>query len=93
MILIAHLLKWQFQPEKRSNSWQNSIDEQRIQIVKQLEDSPSLKNQLSEYIQNAYPDALKLAAKETRLPLKVFPQDCSYSVLELLEDDFYPNSE
>ena len=93
MILIAHLLKWQFQPEKRSNRWQSSMDEQRIQIVRQLEDSPSLKNQLSEYIQQAYPDALKLAAKETKLSLKVFPQECPYSILKLLADDFYPNSE
>ena len=30
IILIAHLLKWQFQPHQRSNSWQNSIDEPRI---------------------------------------------------------------
>jgi hypothetical protein len=44
MILIAHLLKWQFQPDKQGSSWQRSIDEQRIQIMKQLEDSPSLKN-------------------------------------------------
>jgi hypothetical protein len=93
MILIAHLLKWQFQPDKQSSSWQRSIDEQRIQIMKQLEDSPSLKNQLSEYIENAYPDALKLAVKETQLPIKIFPPDCPYSVLKLLEDDFYPNSE
>ncbi len=46
VILLAHLLKWQYQPAHRSNSWRGSIVEQRYQIEKQLEDSPSLKNQL-----------------------------------------------
>lgn len=93
MILIAHLLKWQFQPDKQNSSWQGSIDEQRIQIIRQLDDSPSLRTQLSESIENAYPDALKLAIKETKLPVEIFPQTCPYSVLKLLDDDFYPISE
>ncbi len=90
MILIAHLLKWQFQPEQRSGSWQGSIDEQRIKIAKQIEESPSLKNQLNEGIKVAFPDALKLAIKETRLSSKIFPKECPYSIEQLLNEDFYP---
>ncbi|BAP55363.1 hypothetical protein THII_1066 [Thioploca ingrica] len=90
-ILIAHLLKWQFQPEQRSGSWQGSIDEQRFKIGKHLEDSPSLRNQLSESIKVAYPDALKLAIKETKLSSKVFPKDCPYPIEQLLDDSFYPS--
>jgi hypothetical protein len=32
IILIAHLLKWEYQPERRGRSWERSIDEQRSQI-------------------------------------------------------------
>ncbi len=31
-ILFAHLLKWQFQPDRRSTSWKGTIIEQRSQI-------------------------------------------------------------
>ena len=92
IILIAHLLKWQFQPHQRSNSWQSSIDEQRLQIAKQLEDSPSLKHFLPEAIAKAYPDAVKLASRETRLSLNIFPPVCPYSLEQLRDEDFYPPS-
>jgi hypothetical protein len=91
MILIAHLLKWQFQPANRSSSWNGSICEQRIRIVKQLKESPSLKNQLTDAIQSAYSDALKIAVKETALAIKTFPSTCQYSIEQLLDEDFYPN--
>ena len=43
VILLAHLLKWQYQPAYRSNSWRFSIDEQRDQICAGLlEEFPSL---------------------------------------------------
>lgn len=78
MILMAHLLKWQFQPNK--GSWQSAIDEQRIQIIEQLEESPSLKNTLHEGIGRAYPKAVTLAAKETGWSLEIFPKECPYRI-------------
>jgi hypothetical protein len=90
MILMAHLLKWQFQAEKRSGSWQGSIDEQRLRLIHQLGDSPSLKHQLLNSVELAYPDALKLACKETKLPCNIFPQACPYTLEQLLDEDFYP---
>jgi hypothetical protein len=92
IILIAHLLKWQFQPHQRSNSWQNSIDEPRIQITRQLEDSPSLKPLLPEAIAKAYPDAVNLASRETRLSLSTFSPVCPYRLEQLRDEDFYPSS-
>ncbi len=88
IILIAHLLKWQYQPEHRSRSWRNSIIEQRFQIDRQLELSPSLKPFLEEAVQQAYPDAIKLAVKETRLPKSTFPNKCPYLLNQLLEEEF-----
>lgn len=91
IILIAHLLKWQFQPEHRSSSWRGSIREQRIQIIKQLQESPSLKNYINESIENAYPDALDLASNETGLAMSSFPNECPYVIKDLLDKEFYPD--
>jgi hypothetical protein len=90
MVLIANLLKWQFQPEQRGGSWRGSIHEQRIKITKQLEDSPSLKNNIEESISKSYSKSVALAAKELDLPLTWFPERCPYSIDQLLNEDFYP---
>lgn len=100
IILIAHLLKWQYQFKQLSErwdnftggSWQSSIREQRTKIEFQLENSPSLKNYLNEAVAKAYPKALALAAKETGIPKTVFPKECPYSLEQLLDDDFYPQT-
>jgi hypothetical protein len=41
--LLLHLLKWQFQPHRRSDSWLDSITDARIQIELTVQESPSLK--------------------------------------------------
>jgi hypothetical protein len=89
-ILLGHLLKWQFQPAHRSSSWRNSIAEQRLQSNDLLQFSPSLKPFLVEAIEAAYPDAVKLAVRETGLAKQIFPNECPYTVFQLLNDDFYP---
>ncbi|RKZ40917.1 MAG: DUF29 domain-containing protein [Gammaproteobacteria bacterium] len=90
-ILLAHLLKWQYQPTHRSRSWRASIIEQRLQITKQLKDSPSLKNYLSESKDEAYPDAVKISKTETGLDKSLFPTTCSYFLEDILDKEFYPD--
>jgi len=98
VILIAHLLKLEFQLQQLSQiwekfegkSWKRSIDEQRRQIQRQLKMSPSLKSYLLEATKESYEDAVALAMKETGLPLTTFPTTCSYSTEQLLDDNFYP---
>lgn len=43
IVVLTHLLKYAYQPDKRSNSWLNSVAEHRTRIELVLEDSPSLK--------------------------------------------------
>lgn len=86
-ILIMHLLKWQFQPDQRSGSWKSTITEQRLRIQDLLADSPSLRNYLCEILPESYQNARKLAADETGLSLDHFPDACSYSIEQLLEND------
>ena len=100
LILIAHLLKWEYQyqalserwREFKGESWRDTIVEQRKQLAVLLRQSPGLKSVLADAILAAYPDALDLASKETRLPPETFPAHCPYSSEELLRDDFYPVS-
>jgi hypothetical protein len=40
--LLAHLLKWEHQPERRGASWQLTIRNQRKAVLRRLEDTPSL---------------------------------------------------
>ena len=89
-ILLGHLLKWQFQAEKRSNSWLGTIKEQRIQIKLLLQDSPSLKSYLDEVFLTAYELGLALAIRETNLGEQVFPEVCPYTTEQTMNSDFLP---
>jgi hypothetical protein len=91
-ILLGHLLKWQFQAEKRSNSWLGTIREQRIQIKLLLLDSPSLKAYLEEVFLIAYELGLALAIRETELGEELFPEICPYIPEQTLNSEFLPES-
>jgi hypothetical protein len=88
IVLLMHLLKWEYQPSHRSNSWLATINEQRRQIVKLLADSPSLKTYFQESFQECYQIARKDASKETGLSLDNFPEQFSFEQETVLNPDF-----
>ncbi len=92
IVLIMHLLKWQFQPEYRSKSWVNTLRHQRLEIELLLEDSPSLQRELSERITMAYARARSAAVEETGLLTLVFPNECPYTDVQILSEEFLPES-
>ena len=51
-ILIGHLLKWEYQSNRRSRSWLNTIRVQRRDTQELLKENPSLKPYLQEALQN-----------------------------------------
>ena len=89
-VLLAHLLKWKFQPERRSNSWTYTIEEQRGEVLDLLEESPSLKYELDKRMERAYKRAVLLAAAETGLNKKAFPKTCPFTEKQVLKADFLP---
>lgn len=89
-VLMLHLLKWQFQPGLRGRSWRLTIEEQRRQLERHLEDNPSLRSKLSDAIQDAYGDAILAAERETGLAESTFPATCPYSYDQMIDDDFWP---
>ena len=93
VILLLHLLKWEFQPEMRSGSWKGSIREHRRRIQQILQDSPSLRSFVPEILSEAYTEAVEQAIDETGLEIVVFPIDCPYDILNILNPLFLPGSD
>ena len=88
--VIMHLLKWQYQPQRRGTSWQISINRGRDEIEVLLNESPSLNPQLSALISDEYRRARKEASIETSLPLTTFPEACPFTV-EQITGDYWPD--
>lgn len=91
-VLLTHLLKWQFQPGLRGNSWRLSIEEQRERLSDHLSDNPSLKATLTESIASGYRLARIGATRETGLDRETFPTACPWSFDQMTADDFWPGA-
>lgn len=92
-ILISHLLKWQYQPERRSKSWRSTIDTQRIDVADILEDSPSLRHEMEERLTRAYIKAKIMAEAETGIDRDNFPATCPYDFEKIMEPSFFPGED
>ncbi len=92
-VLLAHLLKWQYQPDHRGASWRATMRAQRNSIAKRLDRTPSLRPMLSEldWIEDMWADARQAASKETGIGFSVFPELCPWSMSDVLHPDFYPD--
>ena len=89
-VLLAHLLKWQFQPDRQSASWKRTIAERRRAIARRLGKTPSLKASLedTEWLDDVWGDAVVKAIAETGLD--DLPENCLWSVSAILDESFYP---
>lgn len=88
IVLLMHLLKYQYQPKRRSASWVSTIWEQHYQIESLLEDSPSLKPDYLEIFSDCYSKAVRAASTETKLPTKAFPTDSPFLPDDVINPDF-----
>jgi len=89
-VLMVHLLKWKFQPVRRSKSWNLTIKHQRLQVQKLLEESPSLKYQIEIKLKEAYEEARIIAAGETGIDEEDFPKACPFTLEQCLDKAFLP---
>lgn len=89
-LLILHLLKWQFQPQRRTRSWSGTILNARTQLRRRETRNPTLKTRSSKIVADTDPDARRQAANETGLPMDNFPATCPYSLDQLRDPDFLP---
>lgn len=89
-VVLAHLLKCQFQPDHKTRSWQATLLEQRHEIKLLMASSPSLRHVVTDKMAHCYQHARRMAATETGLPLAQFPQHSPYTVEQMLDEDFLP---
>lgn len=84
-LIVHHLLKWDYQPQKRSWIWQTTIQRERNNILFYLRDSPSLKRYLTDdWLGEVYINVRLNGIKATGLDLS---ERCSYSIQDVLERD------
>lgn len=89
--ILFHLLKWRYQPEQRSESWENSIADSRLAIRLILEDSPSLKAYPAEVLEDAYRQARRQNPQNPAVDRGQFPASCPWTVEQALREDFWPD--
>lgn len=89
-VLLMHLLKWQAQPTSRSRSWRLTIAREREEAEEIVVDNPGMKPHSRRLLAEAYRRARKEAARETSLPLAKFPTDCTFTLDQALDEEFWP---
>lgn len=92
-VLLAHLLKWQYQPERQCRSWALTIRNQRRAIDLALLRTPSLRAAClsdPDWWQATWLDGLTLADKETGL-LEAFPEDCPWAPDQIMDGSWLPS--
>jgi hypothetical protein len=88
IVLLGHLLQWEYQPQKRSRIWFLTIQEQWRAIRRHLRQNPSLKSQIPQALADGSESGVDLALRETDLPLRSFPPDCPYDFEQVMMDYF-----
>ena len=90
-VLIAHLLKWRFQPGRRTPSWERTIREQRRALASILEDSPSLGRYPADVLSRVYPAGHAQAADESGIDFTLLPEVSPFTIEQVLDAGFLPS--
>ena len=86
-VLLAHLLKLEYQPDKRSKSWKLTILEERNELEFDCTNSRTLRNHAEAELATVYGKAVIDAAYETGMEMSDFPSECPWTLEQLLADD------
>ena len=84
-VLIAHLLKWRYQPDRRTGSWRGTVEVQRQELAELLE-SGVLRNYAAEVLEKAHTNGVRQAVAETELPDSTFPAECPWGLDAVLSE-------
>ena len=89
--VLQHLLKWKYQPQKRTNSWKASITEYSLRLNKAFKKSPSLEPYFEEVFAECYEDARLITTQETGLDISIFPEICPFAQADVLNPQYLPD--
>jgi hypothetical protein len=85
-VLIALVLKWFYQPDRRSGGWRATIVTRRQDLAHEVR-LGVLRNHALAVLASAYSDGVERAAAETGLPTVTFPAECPFTLDQLLSAD------
>ncbi len=88
-VILQHLLKWKFQPERQSRGWSSTIRTQRDDLGEVLNDNPSLRSELQAFLPKAYARSRENALDETGLYR--LPETCPWTIEQVMSPDFLPD--
>ena len=93
-MLLALLLKWQYQPAKQSKSWQFTLRTQRKEVAFVLAAAPSLRTRFTDaaWLEIIWAKARSMAEAETGLDIDTFPEACPWAMADILDENWYPPS-
>jgi len=89
-VLLVHLLKLQVQPQRATPSWRHTLKAQRAAIARLIARNPSLRTYPAAILDEAYRDAVRDAAGETRLDPRLFPPASPFTLDQIRDPDFEP---
>lgn len=83
--LMLHIIKWQSQPERRSLSWQASINDARDEIADIQEETPSLNDNA---IRELWDKAFIIAKRDAQAEMQKKSTIISLSWQQVFEEDY-----
>ena len=93
VVLVAHLLKWRYQPRNICGSWRGTINEQRFRVARIVRKNPSIRSQRDAEFAEAYPEARQRALDETGLPSRLLPPACPFTLQQVEDQAYWPPAE
>ena len=93
-VLLAHLLKWEHQPARRSKSWQYTLTTQRKEVAYVISEAPSLRTKFSDerWLDIVWSKAKSQAESETGLDIDTFPEACPWPISDVLSEGWLPGA-
>lgn len=89
--VLVGLLKWSVQPGHRCGNWRSKIQQQRQELERVLDDSPSLRQDLKRELPEIYSDARNRIVEELGFLKSPFPESCPFTPEQVLAEDFLPD--
>jgi hypothetical protein len=94
-VVLTHLLTWCYGPTLPDvrRGWRLTIREQRQRLARLLYHNPSLRPTVPAVVVESYPHARRMALDATEEPSTTFPETCPWTPEQVLDADFWPESE
>jgi len=83
--VMLHIIKWKFQPERRSSSWSISIRSARNEIEDIQEEMPSLNR---DYLESIWEKCFQMAVKDAEDEMGIKSQLTSLNWEEVFEEEY-----